>query len=77
MHAVHEAQARKRDMLTYCLHIKEQLHTPDMDHKRRTLEALDIRVIWTPGAPLDIAGIIPLGEPVQHPGQRVRGIWAQ
>src|SRR5262249_41802898 len=52
MHAVHDAQARTRDILTYCLHVKEQLHTLDMPHKQQALDALDIRVTWTPGAPL-------------------------
>jgi site-specific DNA recombinase len=60
MHAAHAAQAKTRDILTYCLQIKEQLDTLDMPHKRLALEALDIRVTWAPDEPIHIAGSIPL-----------------
>jgi hypothetical protein len=56
MHAAQQAQAHARDILLYCLHVKEQLPTLDAPHKRQTLKALDIRVTWTPGEPIHIVG---------------------
>jgi hypothetical protein len=37
-------QAKTRDILTYCLRVKDQLGVLDTPHKRQALEALDIRV---------------------------------
>jgi site-specific DNA recombinase len=59
MQSVQQAQARTRDILTYCLHVKERLRTSDMAKKREALEALDIRVTWAPGEPIRIEGNIP------------------
>jgi site-specific DNA recombinase len=61
MQSVQQSQARTRDILTYCLQVKERLHTLDMLHKRQALEALDIRVTWAPGELIRIEGSIPLG----------------
>ena len=60
IHAVQQDQARRQDILTYCLRVKERLHTMDMPHKREALEALDIRVFWAPGEPIRIKGSIPI-----------------
>ena len=49
--AVQQDHAKRQDILTYCLRVKERLHTMDMPHKREALEALDIRVFWAPGEP--------------------------
>ena len=55
-----QSQAKTRDILTYCLHVKERLHTLDMPYKRQALEALDIRVTGAPGEPIRIDGSIPM-----------------
>jgi len=61
MHAAQQAQAQARDILLYGQQVKEQLHILDAPHKRQALEALDIRVTWTPGEPIRIEGSIAMG----------------
>src|SRR5262249_44980632 len=65
-YAVHEAKARRQDILTYCLRVKERLTTLDVLYKRQALEALDIRVTWAPGEPIRIDGCIPMGSIVYN-----------
>jgi site-specific DNA recombinase len=56
------------DALTeYCARVCERLQTFNHAEKRFALEALNIRVKWTPGQPLAIEGSIPLGEIVPMP----------
>jgi site-specific DNA recombinase len=49
-------------LLGYCARVRQKLQCFDGAEKRLALHALDIRVTWTPGQPLAIAGTIPLGE---------------
>lgn len=51
-------------LIGYCARVRQALQTFDGAEKRHTLEALDIRVRWTPGQPLRIQGTIPLDEAV-------------
>ena len=45
----------------YCARVRDQLQTFSHQEKRLALEALGIRVAWTPGQPLIMQGTIPLG----------------
>ncbi len=45
-----------------CARVRQQLQTFDGAEKRRACEALNIRVHWTPGVPLQIDGSIPPGD---------------
>jgi hypothetical protein len=60
MQSAQQSQAKARDILTYCLQVKERLHTFDMPHKRQALEAPDIRATWAPGEPIHIDRSIPI-----------------
>jgi DNA-binding FrmR family transcriptional regulator len=51
----------------YCARVYQQLHAFDHAEKRLAFEALDIRVSWTPGQPLQIEGCIPLDAIVNNP----------
>jgi len=51
IHRAQQHQATIQDVLLYCHHVKDRLHTLDIPNKRLALEALDIRVTWTSGAP--------------------------
>jgi site-specific DNA recombinase len=66
MHVAHEATARTRDILTYCLRIKEQLTPLDVPRKRQALEALNVHVTWAPGEPIRFEGDIPMGNIVHN-----------
>jgi hypothetical protein len=46
-------------LIDYCARVRQALQTFDATEKRRTFEALDLRVTWTPGQPLSIQGAIP------------------
>jgi site-specific DNA recombinase len=48
-------------LVDYCVRVRQRLTTFSVEEQRRTLQALDIRVTWTPGQPLAITGRIPLG----------------
>jgi hypothetical protein len=49
------------DALTgYCARVRQRLQDFDMAEKRRAIEALDLRVRWSPAQPLVIQGSIPL-----------------
>jgi hypothetical protein len=55
------ATVQQVDALTgYCARVRERLQAFDHVEKRRAIEALDIRVHWTPGEPLAVQGSIPL-----------------
>jgi len=60
LHHAQQHQAKIQDVLLYYHHVKERLSTLDMPNKCVALDALDIRVTWTPSAPLQIAGRIPI-----------------
>lgn len=47
-------------MPEYCRRVRERLTTFTMEERRRTLEALDIRVSWMPGQVFQISGRIPI-----------------
>ena len=61
LESAQQARTQRREILAYCLQVKERLHTFDMPRKRQALAALDIRVTWAPDEPIHIAGIIPPG----------------
>jgi hypothetical protein len=53
--------AQQVDALTeYCVRVRQGLQTFDQAKKRIALDALNIRVRWTPGQPLAIEGTIPM-----------------
>jgi hypothetical protein len=54
--AVRHAEA----LTEYCARVQQQLQAFDHAEKRMTLQALNIRVSWTPGHPLAIQGSIPI-----------------
>src|SRR5206468_5657336 len=59
MQATQQYQAEMQEVLTYCQRIQNRLSTLDMPNKRRTLEALDITVTWSPGEDPVVEGWIP------------------
>jgi hypothetical protein len=59
-------------LIDYCARVRWALRTFDATEKRRTFEALDLRVTWTPGQPLSIQGTIPLDAIAPIPPARRR-----
>jgi hypothetical protein len=53
--------------MSYCTLVRQRLQTFDEREKRLTLEALDIRVTWTPSEVLAVQGSIPLSNIVPVP----------
>jgi hypothetical protein len=53
--------------MSYCTLVRQRLQTFDGREKCLPLEALDIRVTWTPNEPLVIQGSIPLRHIVSVP----------
>jgi seryl-tRNA synthetase len=49
-----------RDLFRYCQQVQARLTTLDLASQHLALEALDIRVTWTPGSPVQIEGRVPL-----------------
>ena len=66
MQAMHEAEAMRKHILTYCLGVKEEITTLDIPRKRKALESLKICVTWTPGGRIHIEGCIPIGDIVYN-----------
>jgi hypothetical protein len=59
------------DALTeYCQRVRQRLQIFNHAEKRVALEALDIRVSWTPGHPVAIQGSIPIEAIVDSPASR-------
>jgi hypothetical protein len=63
-YAADQVRVRHTDIRRYCQQVKARLQTLTMAKKREGLEALDIHVFWTPGAPIRITGSIPLDFPM-------------
>jgi hypothetical protein len=57
-------EAHLASLTTYCQRVHANLQTFDIPMKRMALDALDIRVAWIPGQPLQITGSIPLSNTV-------------
>lgn len=53
-----QATAKTESLVAYCERVRENLKSFSFEEKRIALEALDIRVTWTPGQPLEIRGNI-------------------
>jgi site-specific DNA recombinase len=62
LQAIGEAVQQVEALIGYCERVRQNLQTFDHTEKRKALEALDIRVRWTPGQPSAIQGRIPLGD---------------
>jgi site-specific DNA recombinase len=60
MEVIGQVAGQAKQLVTYCAQVSQQLQTFDLADKRLALKALDIRVRWTPGEPVDIQGSIPL-----------------
>ncbi|HEX9869096.1 MAG TPA: hypothetical protein VGC99_10945 [Candidatus Tectomicrobia bacterium] len=54
-------------LIDYCVRVRQALQTFDATEKRRTFEALDLRITWTPGQPTSIQGTIPMDAIVPIP----------
>jgi site-specific DNA recombinase len=65
------ASVHQVDTLTeYCQRVRQGLQTFDEAKKGVALDALNIRVTWTPGQPFAIQGSIPLGPIAAIPSRR-------
>jgi site-specific DNA recombinase len=62
LEAIGQAVLQVEALTNYCVRVRQQLQTFNYTEKRLALEALTIRVTWTPGRPLSIQGSIPLGD---------------
>jgi site-specific DNA recombinase len=60
MQATIDAGRQVEALTAYCARVRRGLTSFDDAQKRLALDALDIRVTWTPGAPIFIGGTIPL-----------------
>jgi site-specific DNA recombinase len=49
-------------LMGYCERVRLKLQTFDAAEKRLAFDALNVQIRWTPGAPLQIEGNIPLGD---------------
>jgi hypothetical protein len=58
--AIGEAVQHVEALTGYCTKVHQCLQTFDHTEKRMALQALNIRVSWTPGQPLAIQGSIPI-----------------
>jgi hypothetical protein len=71
MEAIGQTSGHLESLISYCIHVRQCLQTFDEREKRLALEALDIRVTWTPHEPLTIQGSIPLSDIVPVPSGQV------
>jgi site-specific DNA recombinase len=60
LEAVGAAVQQIQALIDYCQRVRQRLQRFDAAEKRLALDALDIRVTWLPGQPLDIQGSIPM-----------------
>jgi site-specific DNA recombinase len=67
MEAIGQTSGYLESLISYCTQVRQRLQTFDEREKRLTLEALDIRVTWTPNEPLAIQGSIPFSDIVPVP----------
>jgi hypothetical protein len=67
MEAIGQTSGQLEALMNYCTLVRQRLQTFDEREKQLTLEALDIRVTWTPNQPLAIEGSIPLSDIVPVP----------
>jgi site-specific DNA recombinase len=82
MEAIGQTSGYLESLISYCTQVRQRLQTFDESEKRLALEALDIRISWTPNEPLTIQGSIPLSNIVPVPsggdappcGPRGRGV---
>jgi hypothetical protein len=58
--ALDQAHCDATALAGYCAQVQANLDVLDMPKKRTALQALDIRVHWIPGEPLQIEGSIPV-----------------
>jgi hypothetical protein len=65
-----QAQPTLPALTAYCARVHQCLKAFDLADKLVALQALHIRVSWTPGHPLAIQGSIPLGAIVDSPSKR-------
>jgi hypothetical protein len=65
--AIGQTSGQLESLMSYCTLVRQRLQTFDGREKRLTLEALDIRVTWTPNEPLAIQGSSPLRDIVPVP----------
>jgi hypothetical protein len=65
--AIGQTSSQLESLMNYCTLVRQCLQTFDGREKRLTLEALDIRVTWTPNELLAIQGSIPLSDIVPVP----------
>jgi type I site-specific restriction endonuclease len=71
MEAMGQTSGHLESLISYCIYVRQCLQTFDEREKRLALEALDIRVTWTPNDPLTIQGSIPLSDIVPVPSGQV------
>jgi DAHL domain len=67
MEAMGQTSGYLESLIRYCTQVRQRLQTFDAREKRLALEALDIRVTWTPNEPIAIQGSIPLIDIVPVP----------
>lgn len=68
--AIGHLDSQAQALVAYCERVRQNLRTFTAAERRRALDALDVRVSWTPGEPLTIAGTIPLSEDaIRHYGE--------
>jgi DNA repair exonuclease SbcCD ATPase subunit len=60
--------AKVETLIDYCARVRQRLQTFDAAQKRLALDALDVRVTYMPGMPLDVQARIPL---TSHEGEIV------
>jgi site-specific DNA recombinase len=71
MEAIGQTSGQLEALMNYCTLVRQRLQTFDEREKQLILEALDIRVTWTPNQPLAIQGSIPLSDIVPVPSTLV------
>jgi hypothetical protein len=67
LEAIDQAVLQVEALTDYCIRVRQQLQTFKHTEKRLALEALGIRMTWTPGRPLSIQGSISLGDIANNP----------
>jgi len=65
--AIGQTSVQLESLISYCTQVRQCLQAFDEQEMRLALEALDIRVTWTPNQPLAIQGSIPLSDIVPVP----------